>query len=123
MGLRVVVHHWLFTAPHIASDSRTSDKLFSLKHSRMIWKFVREKGIRSGNLAQTPDDQEAVQRPYIAEDPKVRFDFKKHTAGPIEENIDSAIVFTAVCETLGVRKFFFQKWEFSMGGWPAGLLA
>jgi hypothetical protein len=45
-------------------------------------------------VAQTSEDQAIRwQRPHIAKDPRSVSDFKKHTAGPIEENIDGAIGF------------------------------
>ena len=44
-------------------------------------------------MAQTSEDQGAIQRPDVAKDPGFVFVSKKHTAGPIEENIDSVIVF------------------------------
>jgi len=45
-GLGVVVQYWLFAVPQFAPGTRTSDKLLSLKYSRIIWKYVREKAMR-----------------------------------------------------------------------------
>jgi hypothetical protein len=38
-------------------------------------------------------DQEAIQRPDIAKDPEFVFGIEEHTARPIEDNIDSVVVF------------------------------
>ncbi len=91
--LGLVVHYWLFAVPQFAPGTRTSDQLLSLKYSIMIWTYVREEATRSENVAQTSEDQGAIQRPHVAKDPGFVFGSKKHTAGPIEENKDSAIVF------------------------------
>lgn len=44
-------------------------------------------------MARTSEDQDAIQRPDIAKDSEIAFDFKKYTARTIDENIDSAVVF------------------------------
>ena len=44
-------------------------------------------------MAQTSEDQDAIQRPDITKDPEFVFGIKKHTARPIEENIDGVVVF------------------------------
>jgi len=67
--------------------------LFSLKHSRTIWKYVREQATTPGDVAQTSEDQAAIQRPDVAKDPGSVFGIKKHTARLIEENIDGVVVF------------------------------
>src|SRR6266702_41636 len=75
------------------SDTRASDELFSLKYSRAIWKCVRKEATRSGNMAQTSKDQESIQRPDVAKNPGFVVNIKKHTAWPIDENINSVVVF------------------------------
>ena len=55
--------------------------------------YVREQESRWGNVARTFEDQEVIQRPDINKDPGSAFSIKKHTAGPIEENIDNVVVF------------------------------
>ena len=45
-GLGVVVHNELFTVPKPISGTRASDELFTLKYSKAIWKYVREKAMR-----------------------------------------------------------------------------
>jgi len=42
---------------------------------------------------KTSEDQRAIQQPDIAKDLRFLSGFKKYTAGPIKEDIDSIIVF------------------------------
>ena len=38
--IRIVRRNYLFTVPQVILGVRTSDVLFSLKHTKDIWKFV-----------------------------------------------------------------------------------
>ena len=78
--------------PQASSDIVTSDGLFSLKNSSAVWKCVtpsesngRDKG------AQTFEVQGSIQRPNVAKAPLFPSPFDKHTAGPIDENVDSVV--------------------------------
>jgi hypothetical protein len=93
LGKGAVVRYWLFAVPQCALDTRIYDKLFTFEYSRTIWQSVREKEMRKGNVEPTSEDQGAIQQPDVAEDPGFVFGIKKHTAWPIEEDIDSVIVF------------------------------
>jgi hypothetical protein len=76
LGKGAVVRYWLFAVPQCALGTRIYDKLFTFEYSRTI-----------------SEDQGAIQQPDVAEDPGFVFGIKKHTAWPIEEDIDGVIVF------------------------------
>jgi hypothetical protein len=75
--------------PQASSDIQTSDRPFSLKNSGAVWKCVRGWATQQG--AQTFEDQGSVQRPNVAKAPLFPFGFEKHTARPINENVDSVV--------------------------------
>ena len=43
-------------------------------------------------MTRASEDQDTIQRPDITKDPEIESDIKKHTAHPIEENIDSPVM-------------------------------
>jgi hypothetical protein len=90
----MMVHRRLFAVPNIFGTSRTSDELFSLKHSKTIWKHVKENTTRWGNMtsAQTSEDQRIVQQPDVAKGPGFALCMNEDTRWPIKENIDRVIM-------------------------------